>query len=133
VKFNRVWPKLQHMKKGTLISSIRNANKYKYWKSHEGRYEAIEVKGRRWGQVKIHSVELRRFHSLDRRLLQLDTTFDLSYEQIVAFFKRMYPGFTPQDKITLIWMEVNLVDRTSKNSHQRQSKLRKDYPGASFD
>jgi hypothetical protein len=121
------------MKKGTLISTIRNAKKYEYWKSREGQYEAILVRGRRWGQVKIHSVELRRFNSLDRRLLQLDTTFDWSYERIVAEFKRMYPGFTPQDKVTLIWMEVNLVDRVSKDSNQRQSQLGKDYPSEIVD
>lgn len=124
MKFERVWPKLQNMEVGTLISSIRHERKYNYWKSREGKYEELLVRGRRWGAAKVHEVELRRFNSLDRRLLQLDTTFDWGFEQIVAYFKRWYPGFTPQDKITLIWLEVTEVDRVSKNSNQRQSKLR---------
>lgn len=124
MKFNKVWPKLQNMKVGTLISTIRHERKYNYWKSREGEYEELLVLGRRWGAVKVHEVELRQFSSLGRRLLQLDTTFDWDFDQIVAYFKHWYPGFTAQDKVTLIWMEVTEVDRVSENSNQRQSKLR---------
>ena len=123
MKFDRVWPKLQNMTVGTLISTIRHERRYLYWKSEEGKYTPLLVNGRRWGAAKVHEVELRRFNSLDLRLLQLNTTFDWNYDKIVGFFKSWYPAFMPQDKVTLIWLEVNSVDRTSKNSNQRQSRL----------
>lgn len=118
VKFDRVWPKLRRMEKGTLITTIRHERTYRYWKSREGKYEEIAIRGARWGSVRIHGVELRRFDSLGIRLLRLDTRPTWGIDQIVAMFKRYYPGFTAQDKITLIWMEVQTVDRTYGDKHE---------------
>lgn len=111
MKFDRVWPKLQHMERGTLITTIRPGRNYNYWKSRDGHIEELTVTGKRWGAAEVHGVELRRFESLDIRLLRLDTMPQWSIEQIRAYFEHWYPGFTPQDKVTLIWLEVTAVDR----------------------
>jgi hypothetical protein len=110
VNFSEDWPKLKRMKVGCLITTIRAADKYEYWKSREGQYEPLMLIHHRIGAAKIKQVQLRTLDDIGIRIVRRDTRPGWSMEQAIMKFKRFIKGFTRKDNVTLIWLEVTEID-----------------------